>query len=407
MNADPTPSNTQDNEHDSPHPVPTSPTSRDRSTFAVAAVVAAIATMAVGGVALVTAVDDESTAAKNERPLATLAEPELGNSTLDELANDLAEFGLEVHIAPAGVGDQNDGQEQEHEEPVEVTDGDQTEPSVDPFEGLSDDEIDALSDDEYFDRIEAAGLDVAEYFDELEPGDTGPDDLDEDANFGEETLLGVAPVSGDSIDLSGFDDDAAEEAQSIWGRFVALIPADQRQMVSAFELDGGAAGGAYVYQDDSEPTKWVLGVSVELGDQLDFTLIHEFGHLLTLQAEAVPPDTGEAGCLTYFTGEGCALRGSTMAEFVQAFWPQSQLDEINRLEEADDYEGLDAFYAEHDSDFVTDYATTNPGEDLAETFTIFVLEDRPLGDSIADQKVQMLWGDADLVALRDEIRSSL
>jgi hypothetical protein len=57
--------------------------------------------------------------------------------------------------------------------------------------------------------------------------------------------------------------------------------------------------------------------------------------------------------------------------------------------------------------FVTDYAATNPAEDLAETFTIFVTEDRPTGDTIADQKVQLLWADADLVELRAQIRSAL
>jgi hypothetical protein len=67
----------------------------------------------------------------------------------------------------------------------------------------------------------------------------------------------------------------------------------------------------------------------------------------------------------------------------------------------------DAFYEEHKDRFVTDYAASNPGEDLAETFTHFVIEDRPTGDSIADQKVQLLWADPDMVSLRDQIRANL
>lgn len=270
----------------------------------------------------------------------------------------------------------------------------------DPFAGMTDAEVDALSDDEFF-----AMLDGVEDWD---GEDWDGDDHDDDHGADDE-VLGAFSVDGDMLDTSGAPSaEVAQQSQAIWDRFVQLIPADQRQMLTSLELNPAEAGGAYVYPNDADPSTWTMGVSLGLGEDLDYVLIHEFAHLLTLQAAEVPPaaDDEPAACPTYFTGEGCALSGSTMAEFVQRFWPQSQIDEIDRLQNEGDYDALDAFYQANQDDFVTDYATTNAAEDLAETFAVFVLQDRPTGDTIADQKVNLLWADADMVQLREQIRAN-
>ena len=133
--------------------------------------------------------------------------------------------------------------------------------------------------------------------------------------------------------------------------------------------------------------------------------VHEFGHLLTLHAEEVPPGGDPDSCPTYHTGEGCALTGSTFAGFVERFWPPTMVDEIDRVQEDGNWDAIDTFYNENEDSFVTAYATTNPAEDLAETFGVFVIYDRPEGTSVADEKVEFLWGDPDLVALRTGIRA--
>ena len=56
---------------------------------------------------------------------------------------------------------------------------------------------------------------------------------------------------------------------------------------------------------------------------------------------------------------------------------------------------------------MTDYAATNPGEDIAESWTHFVINDKPSGDSIADQKVRFFYDYPELVELRDKIRARL
>lgn len=330
------------------------------------------------------------------------ASDELAETTLGELAAELEDLGLVLQVEPAGDLDQTDDEADELDEADEAdTD------SSDPFAEYSDDEFDALSDEEFFQILDDAGMTIDDdgY---IVPGDDDHGD-DHDHDIDEEEVLGTFAVDGDTIDLSNAaTPEVAEQAQEVWERFTQIIPADQREMLTSFELNSAEAGGGYVYPNDN-PSTWSMGISLGLGEDLDYVLIHEFAHLLTLQAEEVPPaaDDNPDACSTYFTGEGCALSGSTMAEFVQRFWPQSQLDEIRGLQEAEDYDGLDAFYRENADDFVTDYATTNPAEDLAETFTAFVLNNQPTGDTIADEKVNLLWADADMVELRDQIRASL
>ncbi len=275
---------------------------------------------------------------------------------------------------------------------------------------MTDAEIDALSDEEFFRLLEEAGVEP-EWFDDDdrsgEDNDGAVDDHGDHQHGGEDEPLGTAKIDGDRIDTTGLSSEVADQATAIWSRFAELIPADQRQMVVGFELMGESYQGAHVYPDDDDPTTWILGVGLGLGQDQDYVLIHEFAHLLTLQAKEVPPSDDAGGCTTYHTGEGCALRGSTMAEFVERFWPKEMQDELEELYEDGDEDEIFAFYQERSDQFVTDYAATNPGEDLAETFTHFVIEDRPTGDTIADQKIQLLWADPDLVELRTQIRSAL
>lgn len=219
--------------------------------------------------------------------------------------------------------------------------------------------------------------------------------------------LATFAVDEDRLDLGPAPRDLAKQASAIWRRFTQLIPADQRTMVDGFELLPAAYGGAHVYPSDRDPHRWIIGIGLGLGDELDATLIHEFGHLLTLRAEEVPPDSDEQGCTTYFTGEGCALTGSTFAGFVERFWPPAMIDRVHELEASGDWEAAGDFYEEHGDRFVTDYATTNPAEDLAETFTSFVTGARPSGSTIADQKLEYLWSDPDMVTLRSRIRAGL
>ncbi len=391
-------------------PTGSGPSRRRRGRILAGAAGALVLTAGLGGVALATTSTETTPATEpgSQTEVAASANLRAGRSvtdidelTLAELSEELERLGLEVRVAPGQAHPDTDRADGGYAD-SDSSDSGSSDSDVDPFGGMTDAEIDALSDEEFPDLLEQAGIEPEwEDVDGLD----GADDHDHDG--ADDTPLASASVDGDRLDTTGLSPEVAEQALQVWNRFVELIPADQRQMISGFELLDEDYQGAHVYPDDNDPTRWILGVGLGLGDDLDYVLIHEFGHLLTLQAEEVPPSSDTGSCPTYHTGEGCALRGSTMAEFVNRFWPQEMRDAVEELYESEDEDAFEAFYQERKDQFVTDYAATNPAEDLAETFAHFVTEDRPTGDSIADQKVKLLWADPDLVELRTQIRSAL
>jgi hypothetical protein len=68
-----------------------------------------------------------------------------------------------------------------------------------------------------------------------------------------------------------------------------------------------------------------------------------------------------------------------------------------------DEEGL-ALYDRAPSSFVSPYAATGPLEDFAETFSSFVLSDKPVDTSIKSRKISFFCGYPSVVGLRAKIR---
>ncbi len=64
---------------------------------------------------------------------------------------------------------------------------------------------------------------------------------------------------------------------------------------------------------------------------------------------------------------------------------------------------LYAFYQKYSDQFVDDYATTDPSEDMAETFAYFVYSPKPAGDTIRDQKILFFYDYPELIQARDQI----
>ncbi|MFQ9918858.1 MAG: hypothetical protein ACLRWQ_23270 [Flavonifractor plautii] len=57
--------------------------------------------------------------------------------------------------------------------------------------------------------------------------------------------------------------------------------------------------------------------------------------------------------------------------------------------------------------FVTDYASTDPSEDIAESFTYFVLWDAPEGDAVWEEKLNFFYRYPELVEFRTQARARL
>lgn len=298
----------------------------------------------------------------------------------------------------------------------------------DPFEDVCYIECDT--------EAECAALEAEIYGDEaafeLEPDDdvavaTRPADaLPEPGSWGADTLPPFAEYAVDealTLTLLGVVDDTAvdtAEYEAIWAIIRDLLPPDVLvEEVRAYQVftDGPDETLAYVEPLHDDPDHWMMAIDMAdvqlvngtLSDDVVHTIVHEFAHILTLENDQVPPDTG-AACPTFFTGEGCARASSYINQFYAAFWDDifDELLDIENIEDQFAYEdALYEFYEQYDDRFVTDYAATNPGEDIAESFTFFVLNDMPNGGTMADDKVRFFYDYPRMVAIRDHIRSQL
>ena len=245
-------------------------------------------------------------------------------------------------------------------------------------------------------------------------------------------------VSGDTITdpiyvhpippkLMGYQQDSAGQ-EKLWRFFTNIIPADQRTMVTRFAVftDGpGNSLGAVEQTDD--PHDWILEMDIEDSQNfpdLSSTLVHEFGHLLSLNAAQVIPDAQvfnnpddqelydreAAACPTYFMYEGCSRPDSYINQFFQHFWPKifAEWQSLNAETDQDRLDQkLDDFFQEHTGQFLSSYAVTNPEEDFAETFMYFIFTPKPSGASIAEQKLLFFYAYPEMATLRERILANL
>jgi hypothetical protein len=248
-------------------------------------------------------------------------------------------------------------------------------------------------------------------------------------------VLVAYPVNGDQIgspqfasnipaSLTSYQHDTVDQ-QKLWSFFTTIIPSDQRQAIVSFMVatDGPGKILAYVEQSSSNPADWELAVDImdaSTPKLLTYTLVHEFGHLLTLNESQVTPDTdymanpndqqiyqqGVSACPQYFTDNGCSKPNSYINQFFNKFWVKiyPAWSQMNSEKDQSNYDNLRIhFYLNHAYQFVTPYAVTSPEEDIAETWAHFVLTQKPSGDSIASQKILFFYQYPELVQLRNQI----
>lgn len=217
----------------------------------------------------------------------------------------------------------------------------------------------------------------------------------------------VYNVNGDQI-VS--DTDSQTEHQELWAYFARLIPADARGMVTQFGIASDGPDGTMAWVEplsEDDLSQWMLVVDpadAAKPEELTFTLIHEYGHLLTLNQTQL--DVNAASCSTYYPQEGCSYENAYVNSFYEKFWV-NMLPELQEIETEQDedryYDQLDAFYQKYEDQFVSDYAATNLEEDMAESWAFFVLNQKPDGNSIAEQKILFFYDYPELVELRTSI----
>jgi hypothetical protein len=217
--------------------------------------------------------------------------------------------------------------------------------------------------------------------------------------------------------------------EKIWSLFRHLIPAERREVLQGFAIftDGEKNYLAAVNQAERNPYKWDLNVDIIDSTEkttLVYTLLHEYGHLLTLTSEQVEvsvdlylhPNDSDIyqqevdACPHYFTGEGCSNPDSYISVFFARFWTDFYAEwlEIDQVENERSRENkLDLFYDIYQDQFLTDYAPTSPMEDIAESFTFFILTPKTELTSIASEKILFFYEYPELIELRKNILENI
>lgn len=182
--------------------------------------------------------------------------------------------------------------------------------------------------------------------------------------------------------------------QELWSIVRSLSPnTNALESISEFEVyydedDDTLASVASVNDDNS---KWVYSInyiSVTSFDDLVPTIVHEYGHVISLQDDQTTTESEQEGitesCQSLLVVEGCLAFTSYLNKFNTRFWEGAKTPKADRSpdEAAEHYEA-------NKDDYVSDYATTNQAEDFSESFMTYVLDDLPQADStlIKDQKV--------------------
>ena len=214
-------------------------------------------------------------------------------------------------------------------------------------------------------------------------------------------------VSGD---LKSYQQDEGKHFK-MWEFYTQLIPESQRKFITEFEVfHGGNELAGYVNAIGEDNSKWKLGLAIDLADDLStidlqneftYTCIHEQGHILTLNSTQLDANAGS--CSNFQVSEGCAKSNAYINRLFELGWADiyEEHQNLNTDQEVQD------FYNKYSTRFVSNYAATNPGEDIAEVFAYYVTSDQlPSGNSIADKKIRLLSEFPELVELRQQIRQN-
>ena len=262
--------------------------------------------------------------------------------------------------------------------------------------------------------------------------DVGGAYADKDAQF---NLVNYT-VEGDAIsnpvklyvpaEYKAYQEDTTPH-QEAWDFFTFIVPAEQRKWITQYVIftDGSYNTLAWVDRVEfGDNSRWKLGVDVLDANNpllLTTTVVHELGHLLTLNSDQIISEEGEGYsvhqnadvCAQYMSDEGCTTPESYLNQFYQSFWVnlhEEWMETVYKPHASSPEEFrsfVQTFHDNHPGEFVSDYAATNIKEDMAESFETFLLSPMPNGDTIADRKVLFFYYFPELVALRQQMIQNL
>ena len=200
--------------------------------------------------------------------------------------------------------------------------------------------------------------------------------------------------------------------------------------------DYGGNEAAATFRDGPKSLKYALSIDpVDMAPSASIVdeqfhkgiMIHENAHILSLGSTQTDNDVlyydnneelremmknKQISCTpNYFSyGAGCLKEKSYLNLFFQKFWIDTHIGFKPFFEFDNHNEFLEhnaQFYAKYQDQFVSDYAALNPEEDFAESFSAFILKEKPTKSTITDQKILFFYEFPEMIKIRDFIRSNL
>lgn len=197
------------------------------------------------------------------------------------------------------------------------------------------------------------------------------------------------------------------EYKSIWNNIKYILPDSGLKSFDEiyFSTDGKDNELAYVMPNNEDGSRWILNIdpkdvlNEENKNYFYETILHEYFHYMSLNSNQVTY-TYDYDTSNYCEEGISSKKNSYINEFYKSFWTDI-IDDRNS-----NNDNL-YFYERHKNSFVDEYASTDPSEDIAETFSYFVLEDKPTGKSVKDEKIRFFYKYKELVKLRDDLRNKI
>jgi hypothetical protein len=146
-------------------------------------------------------------------------------------------------------------------------------------------------------------------------------------------------------------------------------------------------------------------------------VIHEMGHILTLNDKELDPSVSNMDCKTYRCFNGCFKVGAFGDLFYTKFYKNQQpfLSEYEVLKEQSNTLGNEEFdvlkenfYNKYPDMFLDSYCLTDFVEDLAVTFDQFIEGEKPTDNTkIKNKKVLLFYQDDKMVELKNKILENI
>lgn len=199
-----------------------------------------------------------------------------------------------------------------------------------------------------------------------------------------------------------------EEDVILLEKILTVFPRRMRERVVTIEFsaENFSEGSAAVNPIDTDKVQWNMWVNTNSEAMNDEkgqmeTVAHELKHYLTLNSTQESNNPALCGNLMGML-ENCPKESSIYFDFIQKFWKPIYNDKIWPN---GDY---NSYYDRHPDDFVTPYAVTNSGEDIAESFAEFIFQNKPSDLSLEkNKKIAYFWNFSEFEILRKEIRENL